>query len=357
LRVGIFLNTPAQVNFYKNIAEGLGNRGHEVMFLVRDHRETIELLNELGTRYFIYSKPEKSKSRKIMNLPFAVYKATCQLLRFKPDIIMGFGIYDAFSSFFLRKPCIVFTDTEPRVSLSLSIQFKLFMPFLKVIITPTSFLDDLGSKQVRVNSYKEMAYLHPDYYKPNDDIYDLLKLNMDEEYSLIRFNDFDATHDFGVNSFSLHNKIELVKRLNQYTKVFVSFEGEIPKEIERYELKVPKSRIHDVLYYARLFVCDTGTMATEAAVLGTPVIRCSSFIGQKWGNFVDLENKYGLMVNIRDPKMVIRKAEELIQKPNLKKEWKEKRERLLEEKCDITKFMVWIIENYPQSLTLLHSRS
>ncbi len=91
-------------------------------------------------------------------------------------------------------------------------------------------------------------------------------------------------------------------------------------------------------------------MATEAAILGTPVIRSNSFVGKKdMGNFIELEKKYGLILNIRDPKKVIRKVKELIQNPDLKKEWRDKREKLLENKCDITKFMVWFIENYPQS--------
>jgi len=350
LRVGIFVNTPAHVHFYKKIAEGLENRGHEIMFLARDYGETIELLNEFGLGYFVHSKPEKSKSSKITNLPFALFKAHRQHLRFKPDIITGFGIDSVFSSFLLRKPCIVFTDSEPRINSSISIQFKLFMPFLEVIITPTSFLDDIGSKQVRINSYKEIAYLHPDYYKPNEDIFDLLKLRKNEDYVVVRFNSFDATHDIGVKGFRLQDKIVLVKMLSEYANVFVSFEGATPKEMERYKLKIPKSRIHDVLYYAKLLVTDTQTMATEAAVLGTPVIRSNSFVGTKdMGNFIELEKTYGLVFNIRDPKMAIRKAEELIQNPNLKREWRDKRERLLEDKCDITKFMVWFIENYPQS--------
>lgn len=350
MRVGIFLNTPAQVYFWDKIAEGLEKRGHEFMFLARDKGETIKLLNELGISYLVYSERQKSKYRKITTLPLALFKAIYQNLRFKPDIITGFGIYSTLSSLFLRKPCIVFTDSEPRVNISLSIQFKLFIPFPDIIITPTSFLDDLGPKQIRINSCKEMAYLHPDYYKPNKDIFDLLKLRKNEDYAVVRFNNFDATHDVGVKGFQLKDKIDLINMLSEYTKVFVSFEGSAPKEIERYKLKIPINRIHDVLYYAQIFVCDTQTMATEAAILGTPVVRSNSFVGKKdMGNFIELEEKYGLIFNIRDPKIAIRKAEELIQIPNLKRDWLDKKEKMLEDKCDITKFMISFIENYPQS--------
>ncbi len=348
MKVSIFLNTPAQVYFYKNIAKALEKKGHEIMFLARDSGETIKLLNELGLKHFIFSKPGKSKYHRIANLPFSIFKAIIQHLKFRPDIILGFGIYSAFSSFFLRIPGIVFTDTEPRMNPSLSVQFKTFMPFVDAIITPSSFLDDLGSKHLRINSYKELAYLHPNYYRPNKEIFKLLRLKWNEDYVLIRFGDFEAAHDFGRRGFRLCDKILLLKMLSEYTKVFVSFEGKIPKEIEKYKLKVPKSRIHDVLYYAKLFVCDSGTMATESALLGTTVIRCNSLVGKNdAGNFIELENKYGLIYNIREPKIAIKKAEELIQNPDLKSEWLDKRERLIEDKCDITKFMIQFIENYP----------
>ncbi len=349
--VGIFINHPADVHFWKNISKGLEKRGHKVILLARDYGETIQLLNELRFNFLIYSSREKSKFGKILNLPLNIFKAIRKQLRFPPDIILGFGIYSVFSSVILRRPCIVFSDSEPRIRIPQFIQFKAFMPFVETIITPNSFLDALGSKQIKINSYKELAYLHPNYYRPNEDIYELLKLKRKEDYALIRFNDFDAAHDFGIKGFSLQNKITLVKLLNKYVKVFISFEGEIIKELNRYKLKIPKNRIHDVLYHAKLFVCDTQTMATEAAILGTPVIRSNSFVGKKdMGNFIELEKKYGLIFNIRNPEKAIKKAEDLIQNSNLKKEWRYKRERLLKEKCDITKFMVWFIENYPQSI-------
>lgn len=350
MRIGVFINTPGGVHFCKNIVNGLEKRGHDIILFARDYGETIQLLNEFELKYFVYSKPGKSKYSKIMDVPFALFKATCQLLRCPPDLILGFGIYGVFSSIFLRKPCIVFGDSEPRINLLQSIHYKMFMPFVNTIITPTFFLDDLGPKQVKINSCKELAYLHPDYFRPNEEIFDLLQLKRDENYALIRFNDFDGTHDFGIRGFKLRDKIELVKLLSEYTKIFISFEGDAPKEIERYKLTIPKSMIHDVLYYAQLFVTDTQTMSMEAAILGTPVIRSNSFVGNKdMGGLIEFEKKYGLIFNIKDPKIAIRKAEELIQKPNLKKEWRDKREILLEDKCDITKFMVRFIENYPQT--------
>ena len=55
------------------------------------------------------------------------------------------------------------------------------------------------------------------------------------------------------------------------------------------------------------------------------------------------------MFNYFDSDKAMKKAFELINKPNLKEEWKIKINKLLKDKIDVTAFMVWFIENYPNS--------
>jgi predicted glycosyltransferase len=148
----------------------------------------------------------------------------------------------------------------------------------------------------------------------------------------------------------IETKRELVKKLGKYATVFISSEAPLPKEFEKYRLPISIESIHDFLFCAKLLVCDSQTMTTEAGVLGTPAIRCNSFVGENdMGNFIELEQKYGLIFNYNDPNKAINKAVELIQEPNLKEEWRKKREKILKDKIDITKFMLWFIENYPES--------
>ena len=352
MRIGIFINTPAQFHFYRNIAKGLEERGHEIRLLFRSYGEIGDLIKELGYTATIFSYKANSKYGKILTLPIDVMRAYKQLKDFKPDVVTGFGVYDAYTSLMLGSGCVVFNDSEPKVNpLSYLIQFKLFMPFVDALLTPDSFRDDLGKKHLRVSSYKEMAYLHPNYYSPKNDILDQLGLSEGEDCVLLRFNAFDAVHDAGIKGFTSEDKVRLVRELEKYAQVFISAEGRVPTELEKNLLSVPKSRIHDVIYYAKLLVTDTQTMATEAALLGTPVIRSNKFVGPKdMGNFIELEERFGLMFNIRDPKKAIQKAVELVQVDGLKREWQKKRKKLLEEKIDITSFMVWFLENYPQSL-------
>jgi predicted glycosyltransferase len=351
MRVGVFVNTPAQFHFYKNICKILEEHGHPTYIVARDYGETKALLQELEIPHYVYSKPPTSKIGKIASVPFDAFRAFKYLKSKKVELVTGFGVYDVLASKLLGVPDIVFNDSEPMVNkVSYSIQFTLFMSLADCIITPSSFRQELGKKHLKVDSYKEIAYLHPKYYKPRSDIFGLLGIKKDEEYVLLRFNAFDAVHDLGIGGFSDKDKIHLVKKLEKYMKVFISSEAGVPGEIKDRVMKIPKSRIHDAIYYAKMLVTDTQTMATEATILGTPTVRCNSFVGENdMGNFVELEQKYGLVFNFKNAKESVQKAIELVEQSGLKQEWHERRKKLLEDKIDITEFMVKFLENYPDS--------
>lgn len=346
MKIAFFLNTPAHVHLYKNVVKNLESQGHKTIILARNYGDTVNLLDEMGFEYFVYANVPASKYGKILALPLNVLTAYNFLRKKNPDLLVGMGVYSAYTSQLLRKKCIIFNDSEPT-----PYQFMLFKPFVDTILTPSSFTKDLGSKHIKFNSFKEIAYLHKNYFTPDPSIYKFLGINQNEDYVLLRFNAFDAVHDLGINGFSVDQKRFLANELSKNARVFISSELELPDDFDKYLLKIPKSRIHDILYYAKLVVADTQTITTEAAILGTPVIRFNSFVGKKdMGNFVELENKYHLIFNFNDPEKATTKAIELIQKPGLKSEWKQKRNKLLADKIDTTQFLVSFIGNYPESL-------
>jgi uncharacterized protein len=348
MKIAVFANTPAQVHFFRNICFELKKKGHEVFILYRDYGETKDLIKEFELPAFLYCSPPVSKIGKLISLPKNVIMAARYLRNKQIDIVVGFGVYDAFTSFLLNVPCVVFTDSEPNANkFSYAIQFKLFIPFVNHIITPDAYRQDLGKKHIRVNSYKELAYLHPNYYQPNADIYNIIGINKDEKYAILRFNAFDAVHDAGITGFTNPDKIRLVNELEKFMKVFISTESKLPAEIDDRILSIPKNRIHDALYYSQLLVTDTQTMATEAAYLGVPTVRCNRFVGKHdMGNFIDLEYKYGLMYNFSQSSEAIEKAIFLANNLNLKNEWQVRRSILLNEKIDITQFLIKFIEQH-----------
>lgn len=358
-RVGIIVNTPAQVHFYRNIYRNLIEHGYQTFIIARKERETIDLLNEFGLPYRIFSTPPKSKIGKILAMPPDVIKASKLLKKNRVDIVTGFGVYDAYSSALLGIPNIVFTDNEPKIGMhAYAFQFRLFYPFIDSLITPSCFRENLGKNHIRINGMKEVAYLHPNYYTPDESIFEELGIGKEERYFILRFNGLSALHDLGVKGFTSEMKIALVNELEKNGRVFISSEMDVPQKLENRVARIPKNRIHDALYYASLLVTDTQTMATESAILGTPTVRCNTFVGPNdMGNFIELENKYNLMFNFRDFSEAMAKAIELAADEGAKEEWGLRRNRLFGETIDVTAFMVWLIENYPASISSIRRKN
>jgi predicted glycosyltransferase len=351
-RVGIIINTPAQVHFYRYIYQRLRERGHQAFIIARAERETLDLLREFALPHSTYCDPSRSQIGKILSLPRDVAASTALLKRHQVDIVTGFGVYDAFSSALLGVPSVVFIDNEPKIGMrSYQIQFHLFYPFVKCLLTPSYFKEDLGKRHTKVDAMKEMAYLHPCDFKPDASVYEALGIERGDRYSLLRFNGMGAFHDLGVGGFSDEDKVRLVQELEKYGHVFISSEKRLPPGLEGRAIKLPKRCIHDAEFFASLLVTDTQTMATEAAILGTPTVRCNSFVGDgDMGNFIQLEKQYRLLFSYRDPGEAIAAAIELMKDVGAKAEWGRRREELLKNMIDLAAFMVWYIENHPRSV-------
>lgn len=195
-------------------------------------------------------------------------------------------------------------------------------------------------KQILHNGYHELAYLHPNYLSSNP-VLDKLGFTDDDNFIILRFFSWNASHDGGHSG--IQNKVELVQKLENYGRVLISSEGWLDKELEKYEIKISPEKMHDLMYYASLYVGEGATMATESEILGTSAIYISSFIGTM-SNFVELEQKYGLINNYIDSDKAMKKAVEFLQKSELEKEWKNKRDLLLKDKIDVTTFMIKFIE-------------
>ena len=166
----------------------------------------------------------------------------------------------------------------------------------------------------------------------------------------MRFNAFKAHHDIGAEGLSIENKRRLVERLQTCGKVFITTERNMDDEFKPYQLTVSPDKAHSLMYYATMFVGDSQTMTSEAAVLGTPAVKCNSFAG-RLSVPNELERKYGLCYSFlpEQQEAFFAKIEELLAMPDLKGEWQLRRQRMLADKIDYTRFLVWFVENYPQS--------
>jgi len=341
---------PGHVHLFKNFIWEMEARGHEFLITGREKDVVTQLLDAYHIQYIPIGKRKGGKINLIKEWVGREYAIVKAAKKFDPHICMGvLNPAIVHAAKILGKTSIVFTDSEPG-AVKYPIADAITLPFSDVILTLASVKHDYGPKEVRINSYKELASLHPKYFSPNPQVIRDAGLSPDERYVLLRFVAWGAYHDVGQGGFSNEEKQRLINELESHSRVFISSESPLPPRFEEYRLPVTPDKIHNFLYYATLLVSDSQTMTTEAAVLGTPAVRCNSFVGKKdMGNFVELEENYQLIFNLSSASDAIAKAVDLIQTPHLKEKWRQRQELLSKDKRDITAFLVWFVENYPQS--------
>lgn len=336
---------PAQVHNFKNIYWDLEKKGWEGLFVTKDKEICVELLEKYNLPFIVLSKTRKGIFKKILFLIRDIFRFGNIVKEFRPNIIINrMSIHSLIVSKILKINQISLADTEK------SLNFTLLSD---TILTATSFEKDFGDKHLRYKANIELFYLHPNWFKPNNSIYELLNIDKKTRYVIVRFVSWDAHHDVGQKGFSYEQKVELVKKLSQKVKVFISSEIELPPELDKYQITIPIERIHDALYFASLYIGEGATMASESAMLGTPAIYVNSLNGA--GIFKELE-KEGLFYIITDGKEAISKALNIVDNKS-KEIYRIRKEKYIKKKIDVTAFTVWFIENYPKSIEILKNDS
>lgn len=341
MKILIDIGHPAHIHYFKNSVEILSKKGCEFLFVVRERDSTIELIENLGFKYISRGKGGGNIISKLLLLPVIDFKLYKIARKFKPDMFISFSSpYAAHVAKIMRKPHIAFDDTEHAV-----FGHALYRPFTDVVLSPSCYNAKLSRNQMLFNSYMELCYLHPNYFTPQRQIYKELGVNENEKYCVLRFVSWEANHDVGQHGLTIDDKINIVNQLSAHCRVFISSEQKLPDQLLKNRLNIHPSRLHQVLAFADLYIGEGGTTASEAAVLGTPAIYINTL---KAGLFED-EIKYGLLYHLLDINEVITKAKEILNNDNSKTEYQAKRDVLLNDKIDPTAFMIWFIENYPES--------
>ena len=344
MRILIDIGHPAHVHLFKNLAYEMKGAGHDILFTCREKEFEINLLEHYELDYRSFGKKYSSIPGKLLGMIEFDVKEFIAGLKFRPDILLSHGsIYAAHASFLLGKPHISLEDSGNME------QIRLYKPFTKVIITPDVLKENLGKKQIRYRSYHELAYLHPDYYKPDDSVYNDLKIAKDERFCIIRFVSWKATHDEGQKGFSDSDKRQLVKLLRNKMKVFITSESDLPVELKQFQICISPEKIHDALYFASLVISEGATIASEAGVLGTT----SFYVNSIRRSYCEDQERFGLVFNYQNPPNAIFKIMEIISDNNKLIKQQESREKLLKEKINTTVFLVWFVQNWPESFKIM----
>ena len=351
MKILINIGHPAHVHFFKNTIRNLENKEYKIGIITKDKDVALDLLDTYGFTYINLGKSRNhmlSKAYALITFDYRLYKIA---KIFKPDLLVSLGSpYMAHISRVIRKPHISFEDTE-----GARLIIWLTNPFTDTICTPSCFKKKINSKKhVKYDGYHELAYLHPNYFNPDPTALEDIGLSENDNFIILRVISWGASHDVNLRGIDKEAELDFIKSLERYGNVFITSERKLDARLEKYRLKVPPEKIHSLLHYAQLYIGEGGTMAAEAAILGTPSIHIESTssgtaTGEFSGNFLELRDKYGLLYFYPGQNQALKKAISILEDKNSKNEWQKKREKLLKDKIDVTAWMTDFIERYPES--------
>lgn len=317
---------------FRAVMAHLKKEGHNVLVVGRDKDVLLKLLQEENCTYEIYGQHGKSMWQKFTALPQLVIRYYQIIRQFQPDIIVSKASpYAAIISRFFRLKTAITPDSEV-----VKLTNRFVAPNSDLVITPKTFTINFGRKHHYINGFFEDCYLHPSIFIPTQHVLDTLTVNKGEPYFILRFIGWTANHDINNFGFTDEEKIRLVRQLIPHGRVFISAEGPLPDELADYRIKIPVSQMHSALHFAQLYIGDSQTMATEAALLGTPSVRYNSFVGPNdMSNFKVLENDYGILKNCAGFDEVQHYVTERLADPTSKATWLGKRQSYYEQVGDV----------------------
>jgi predicted glycosyltransferase len=348
--IAFYIAHPSQFFVFRQTITKLQN-DHKVFIFIKSKDILEEVLQEHGFSYEnISQNPSKNKLFgniiNIVNRTSALYSS---FKRNKINLLITCASYSCQSAKLLGIPSVVLNDDDYSVIKKSAI---LGWPFASVILAPRSC--EMGfwkRKTYFYNGYQKLGYLHPNIFRSNPSV--LEKYNLEsEKYFLIRTVSLTAHHDHGINGIDSELLNEIILKLSKIGKVIISSENDIPDHFKKYQIQIEHKDIHDLISFAKLLIGDSQSMAHEAAVLGTPNIRINDF-KDKIGILNELECKYELSHSFfpRDRENILKQIDEIVQLDN--NIYDKKKDKMLEDKIDLTEFLVWLILDFNKNRKLL----
>lgn len=339
MKILIDILHPAHVHFFHAFHDAMKERGHEVLITARAKECSLELLEHFGFPYRLLSRQQNG----VVGLGSELIRRTVRLAQvvreYKPTVMTGImGPSIAITGAIQRVPAIVFYDTE------FATQTNWFTyPLAHSVCTPDCYQARVSGLHRTYAGYHELAYLHPTRFTPDPGVLEDFGVTRNEQYSLVRFVHWKAVHDRGERGLSIDEKRELVELLLGHGRVLISSEGPVPPDLEDLRIRGPIADIHHLLAYAQLIVGESATMSSEAAVLGVPAV----FIATTSRGYIDdQERRYGHVRYFREDQFsdALGVIDRLLKSRTAREMGARARERLLEDKIDVTQWMIEYFE-------------
>jgi predicted glycosyltransferase len=345
-----YLVHPAKYQFHKVQINKLIEHGHTVDIVINTKDILEELVKEEGWKYTnIFPKSRKIKGVHVyIAAGISLLRSIYRLWKFargkKYDLFIGDAL--TYLGRIRGIPSLYPTDD---VLSAVPEQRTWFIP-ANYIVAPV--VTDVGSyekKKIAYYGYKALAHLHPNHFTPDESkLHENLRGGA--PFYLIRCTGFGATHDINKSGISDEVLFRLKEILEPHGRILITSERKLPEKLEEYRLNIRKNDIAHYISFAQMFIGDSTTMATEAAVLGTPSVEFDEYF-YEIEQMIELEKKYGLVHCFRtnQQKQFLEKVATLLKIFDIKEEYKNRKQKLLDDTIDVSSFLIWLYENYPES--------
>ena len=347
----ICIGHPAQFHLFKNIIYQLHEHGHETKVLIttKDILEYLFKKSGLGYKNVLPRRKSGSFISLTSNFARRYIIIAKEIMRFKPNLLMGSEVTLPILGKSFNIPSIIFSEDDAKIIPQYA---KLAFPYASTILSPISCnAGKWERKKIGYDGFQKLVYLHPNRYSPQKSRINSLTIN---KYFLLRFAKLSAYHDTQREGITQSIAKRLIDILKPHGNIFISSERKLEPQLEKYRISIDPIDMHSALYFADIYIGDSQSMAVEAAILGTPGIRFNDFAGEI-GVLEELEQKYNLTFGIKTiyPEKLYTKVFELVNRNELKKDFEIRQKKLLNEKIDVLPFMIWFIENYPESKSIM----
>lgn len=257
------------VNFYKNAIKILKRENIDVDFIIRPRGNLVPVIEKEYDYLSFYSigKYRRSTFGKIFNvMEMDILTLKC-LQRKNFDAVTaigGMGLVHA--AYLSRIPSVIFTD-----DVEYKLGFYTFRFLADRILIPRC-IPITGKNILKYDGFKELAHLHPNYYKPNKNALDPYDVKPNE-YVLIREQ---SPVSLVYRHAYIGELLEIAKYLKDMGfKILLSLEDKSKADIYKdigTVLKEPVDDLPSLLKFASFVITSGDTLARESCLVGTPAI-------------------------------------------------------------------------------------
>lgn len=356
MNILVQLSHPAHFHLYKNVTRGLIANGHEVLFVIKSKDILETLLIDAGLPYVNINQHAHrgSKLGILWDMIVRDWRLVQLCGKHKIDLLTGSTPEVAQVGWLLRKKVVNTTEDDAAV---IGAVVKAMQSFMQCLVTPVSCeMGALEPRTVHYPGYHELAYLHPNHFTPSREVVEGYGIDVDKPYFVLRFASLNAHHDNGIKGINTEVAQRLIDILSPHGQIYITSERPLEPQFEQYRIKINPLDMHHVMTFASLYIGDSQTMAAEAGVLGVPFVRFNDFVG-RIGYLRELEDKYELGYGIQasaegSVEKLCERVEKLVSMDAAERKtiFQGRREKMLAEKIDCSKFLTWFIEHYPASV-------